>query len=137
VAGVDLAPIEPPLENENVVAFCADLTESTVAERLLDAVGGQADVVLADAAPKLSGVRATDRAREQALLEAIEALLPRLLRRGGDLLVKILEAPEAQAVERRLRRRFARSKSLKPGASRRGTSERYLLARGYTGAAEP
>ena len=90
-------------------------------------------MVLSDAAPKLTGVRATDRAREEALLEAIEALLAGILRPGGDLVLKILEGPEAQAVAQRLRQRFERAKTVKPRASRKGTTERYLVARGFRG----
>jgi len=135
VVGIDLAEIEPPLANENVFSFTGDLTEPSVLERVLETLAGWADVVLCDAAPKLTGVRAVDRAAEEALLTSVEAALPRLLRPGGALLLKILEGPEAQAVERRIRSRFERAKALRPEASRKGTSERYLLARGYRGPA--
>jgi 23S rRNA (uridine2552-2'-O)-methyltransferase len=134
VVGVDLAEIDPPLAEENAVALHGDLADPALAPRVLEALGGPADVLLSDAAPKLTGVRPTDRAREEALLEAVEAALPALLRPGGALLLKILEGPEAQAVERRMRRRFERSRALRPRASRKGTTERYLLARGYRGA---
>jgi len=137
VVGVDVAVIAPPIESANVIAIRGDLTQASVIEALLESLEGPADVLLSDAAPKLTGVRASDRAHEQALLEAIERALPRLLRRGGDALVKLLEGPEALEVDRRLRARFERAKSLKPAASRRGTSERYLLARGYRGPPEP
>ena len=129
VVGVDLAAIDPPLERANVAAFTGDLSDPRTGEALLDALGGAADVVLCDAAPKLTGVRPTDRAREEALLEAVEALLPRILRPGGDLLLKILESPEAQAIGRRIGGRFERAKTLRPSATRKGSSERYLLAR--------
>jgi 23S rRNA (uridine2552-2'-O)-methyltransferase len=128
---VDLAPIDEPLEEPNVAVLHADLASPEIAKRILDALGGPADVVLSDAAPKLSGVRASDRAREEELLEVVEALVPKLLHSGGSLLLKILEGPEAQAVERRLRARFARAKTVKPRASRQGSAERYLLARGF------
>lgn len=130
VVGVDKAPIDPPLENANVVAFVADLEETGVAQRILDALGGPADVVLSDAAPKLTGIRIADRANEERLLEAIEALVPDLLAPGGDLLLKIMEGPEAQAIDKRIRKGFTKSKTVKPEASRKGTTERYLLARG-------
>lgn len=133
VVGVDLAAIDPPLENANVVAFEGDIAEPAVLQRLLDALGGPADWLLSDAAPKLTGVRATDRAREEALLEAIEAAIPFLLRPGGGLALKILEGPEAQAIDRRIRGRFERAKTAKPAASRKGTTERYLVAHGYRG----
>ena len=130
VVGVDRTPLDPPLEEPNVAFLCADLAEPGLAEKVVGALGGPADCVLSDAAPKLTGVRITDRAHEERLLEAVEALLPRLLRPGGDLLLKILEGPEARAVEKRIRAGFDRARTLKPAASRKGTSERYLLARG-------
>jgi 23S rRNA (uridine2552-2'-O)-methyltransferase len=131
VAGVDLTPIEPALDNENVIALCGDLAEPGLPERLLGDLDGRADVLLCDAAPKLTGVRAADRAHEERLLESVESLIPKLLKSDGDLLLKILEGPEAQQIERRIRAGFASAKTLKPASSRKGSSERYLLARGY------
>ena len=129
VVGVDLTPLESGIGRDNVEVLEGDIGDPALIERLLELLGGPADLVLCDAAPKLTGVRATDRAREEALLEAVEAAVPRLLRPGGDLLVKILDAPEARAVELRLRRRFATARLLRPAATRKGSSERYLLAR--------
>lgn len=131
VVGVDLDAVDPPLENENVIAIQADLTDPETPRAVLAALGGPADVVLCDAAPKLTGIRATDRAREEALLEAVAALIPQLLRPGGALILKILEGPEAGAIEKRIRSRFERAKATRPEASRKGTSERYLVARGH------
>jgi 23S rRNA (uridine2552-2'-O)-methyltransferase len=133
VVGVDLAAVEPPLPDANVFALSGDLSDPSVIERLLAEAGGACDAVLSDAAPKLTGIRATDRAREEALLEAIAAAYPKLLAPGGTLLVKLLECPEAHAFELAVRKRFATTKVVKPKASRKGTTERYLLARGFTG----
>jgi 23S rRNA (uridine2552-2'-O)-methyltransferase len=131
VVGVDLAQVEP-FENENMIAIQADLEDSSVCERILEFLGGQqADVVLCDAAPKLTGVRERDRASEERLLEAVEALLPRLLAPRGDLLVKILEGPEAQQIDRRIRQSFGKAKTARSSATRKGSSERYLVARDY------
>lgn len=130
VVGVDRASIDPPLENPNVFAFVADLEEAGIAARILEALGGPADALLSDAAPKLTGVRVTDRANEERLLESVEALIPQLLKPGGDLLLKIMEGPEAQVIDKRIRTGFAKAKTVKPKASRKGTTERYLLAQG-------
>ena len=135
VVGVDVAGVDPPIKNENVISLCGDLTDPDIATRLVEALGGRADVLLSDAAPKLTGVRVTDRVREEAVLEAVERLLPELLRAGGALLLKVLEGPEAQVVERRIRGAFERARPLRPAATRRGSAERYLLARGYLGGA--
>ena len=123
IVGIDRAAIEPPLSLSNVVALEGDLADPETRARLLDALGGPADVVLSDAAPKLTGIRDRDRAAEEDLLCAVEALLPGLLRPGGDLLLKILEGPEARA------------KTVKVRATRKGSSERYLLARAFEGGA--
>jgi 23S rRNA (uridine2552-2'-O)-methyltransferase len=131
VVGVDLAAIAPPIPYETVIAFRADLVEPGVAARILDALGGPADAVLSDAAPKLTGIRATDRAHEEALLEAIEALLPPLLRPGGTLVAKLLEGPEAQSIAKRLQERFASARITKSQATRKGSSEKYLIARNF------
>jgi 23S rRNA (uridine2552-2'-O)-methyltransferase len=133
VVGVDLQAMDPPLNIANTIALCGDLGDPALRDEVLAALGGApADVVLSDAAPKLTGVRPTDRAREEALLLAIEAVLPAVLRPGGTLLLKVLDGPEAQAAVERIRTRFATARTLKPRASRRGTSERYLLARRFT-----
>jgi 23S rRNA (uridine2552-2'-O)-methyltransferase len=129
VVGVDLAPVDP-LPEPQVRLLRADLSEPGLAARVLEALGGPADVVLCDAAPKLTGIRDRDRALEEGLLLAVERLVPEVLRPGGDLLLKILESPEARGVEKRLAARFERAKATRPTATRSGSSERYLLARG-------
>jgi len=131
VIGVDRAAVDEPLGLAQVSTLEADLGDPGLPQLVTQALGGLADVVLSDAAPKLTGIRASDRALEEELLEAVVKLLPQVLRPGGDLLLKILEGPEAQAIEKGLRTRFARAKTHKPSASRKGTSERYLLARDF------
>ncbi len=134
VVGVDKAPIDPPLDLANVIAIVGDLSEPGVAERILEALGRKADVLLCDAAPKLTGIRATDRAREEELLTVVARLIPRLLRPGGDLLLKLFDSPEADAAARAIGIGFEKKIGTRPEATRKGSSERYLLARGYRGA---
>jgi 23S rRNA (uridine2552-2'-O)-methyltransferase len=127
VVGIDRASIDPPLELANVFALTGDLSNPACAQQILEALAGRADVVLSDAAPKLTGIRATDRAREEALLEAIEVLVPQLLATGGSAVVKLLDCPEAEMFRRRLAGRFAKSRVLKTAATRQGSAERYLV----------
>jgi len=131
VVGVDLVPLEPPLKNENVFSFVGDLEDSKICEQILNYLGAPCDVLLSDAAPKLTGVREVDRAAEERLLGAVENLIPLLLQPDGSLLVKLLECPEAQAFQRRIGQSFAAAKTVRAGATRKGSTERYLLARGY------
>ncbi len=134
VVGVDLAAVEAPITAAEVVSLVGDLEDPEIAAKLCAALGAErADVVLSDAAPKLTGVRERDRANEERLLEAVEALLPRLLAKGGAFVVKILEGPEAQVIDKRIRQAFEQAKTVKLDATRKGSSERYLVARGYRG----
>ncbi len=134
VVGVDLAAVEPPIPAAQVISLVGDLEDPEIAAKLCAALGAErADVVLSDAAPKLTGVRERDRANEERLLEAVEALLPRLLAKGGAFVVKILEGPEAQVIDKRIRQAFEQAKTVKLDATRKGSSERYLVARGYRG----
>jgi len=131
VVGVDRVAIEPPLDLTNVIALQLDLMQPGVGEAILEALGGFADALLCDAAPKLSGVRARDRANEESLLARISDLVPKLLRPGGNLLLKLMDGPESDAAVRRMRPMFERVKTSRPEASRKGTSERYLVGSGY------
>jgi 23S rRNA (uridine2552-2'-O)-methyltransferase len=137
VVGVDLAPIEPPLDLANVVAIVGDLSDPAISREILARLGGPADVLVCDAAPKLTGVRATDRAREEALLEAVEARLGEILGPGGSAVLKLLDCPEAESFRTRLTPRFARARILHPEATRKGSSERYLLLRDFRAALPP
>jgi len=131
VVGVDLAAIDPPLGARNTIALVGDIEDPAIHERILDHLGGACDVLLSDAAPKLTGVREVDRAAEERLLDAVERLVPLLLRADGILLVKLLECPEARNFQRRVAAAFASTKTVQAAATRKGSSERYLLARGY------
>ena len=134
VVGVDRAEVDPPIPMPQVTALIGDLEDPDISERVRKSLQGElAEVLLSDAAPKLTGVRETDRAQEERLLEAIEALIPRLLEPGGSLLLKILEGPEAQVVDRRIRALFEKAKTVKLASTRKGSTERYLVARGYRG----
>ncbi len=133
VVGIDLVAIEPPLSLANVEALVGDMTESSVGARIREALGGPCDVLLSDAAPKLTGVRERDDAAEENLLLAVEALSDSLLKKGGDLLIKLLECPEAQSFQQRLRSCYSSVKTVKSAATRKGSRERYLLARGFQG----
>lgn len=136
VVGIDRAEVDPPIPLAQVTALVGDLEDPDISERVRKFLGRErANVLLSDAAPKLTGVRETDRAHEERLLEAIEALIPQILEPGGSLLLKILEGPEAQVVDRRIRTLFEKAKTVKLASTRKGSTERYLVARGYRGEA--
>ena len=140
VVGVDLAAIEPPLEFANAIALTGDLSQPAVRKAVIEAAGGPADVLLSDAAPKLTGVRATDRAHEEALLAAIEAALSELLAAGGALVLEAHgrsgSAGGRAAPARALRKRALAAPGREPQGHDRALLDRmWLSAVGWATAA--
>jgi 23S rRNA (uridine2552-2'-O)-methyltransferase len=131
LVGVDLTPIAP-LAAPNVVLLAADVRAPGLVAEVLASLGGQADVVLSDLAPKLSGVRATDEAHAAELAATTLGLLPALLRPGGSLLTKLFMGPDYQTLVDRVRGCFAQVRTTRPEATRRGSAELYLVGSDYS-----
>ena len=90
-----------------------------------------ADLVLSDIAPNLSGVRANDQARSMDLAERVLEFAERVLKPGGDLLVKLFQGEGVDQYKKELNLRFQNVMVRKPSASRDSSREFYVLARGY------
>lgn len=125
VVGVDIEEIEPL---PGVVFVHGDFSEPRVVERIAAALGGAADAVLSDAAPKLTGVREVDRAAQEELCLAALAVAERVLRPDGALILKGFPGPEADRFRARLRERFAAVAETRPQGKRASSKEFYWIA---------
>ena len=130
--GVDVVPIDP-LRAPNVTLVTGDIREAAVLDDLRTRLGGHADVVLSDVAPKLTGVRAVDEARTAELVSAVIGSLATLLRPGGRALVKLFMDATYPETVARMRGLFDRVRSTRPNASRRGSAEIYVAGEGFGG----
>jgi 23S rRNA (uridine2552-2'-O)-methyltransferase len=128
VVAVDLRPLDQP-DIAGAVSLVGDIREPAVLQELMRSLGGQADVLLSDMAPKLSGVRDRDRVAADELARATLVVADLLLKPGGCLLMKLFMSGETEALLREMRGRFASVKLSRPEASRRGSAETYLIAR--------
>jgi 23S rRNA (uridine2552-2'-O)-methyltransferase len=131
VVGLDLEPIAPI---DGATVLQGDVFEPDTAARLEEALGGPAQLLLSDLAASSTGQRAVDRLRAEALGEAVLALVPELLAPGGNALIKLVRGAEADVVAE-ARRTFARVRLVRPEATRRESSEIYLLGLRYRGRA--
>jgi 23S rRNA (uridine2552-2'-O)-methyltransferase len=134
VVGVDRVPIAP-LPEPNVTVVTGDITEVQTQERVARACGAQADLLLSDLAPKLTGVRARDEAHAQDLAECVFQFAERILKPGGKLVVKLFMGPELPRFVTRLRARFRDVRLTRPEATRRESAEIYAVASGFRTAA--
>lgn len=127
VVGIDRLEMKPVAGAE---ILRADLSDAGVVEKLREALGGPADVVLCDIAPNLTGIRDVDAANQAELAELTCDCTAAVLKPGGTLFVKAFEGEGSRDLRARLETDFRSVKRLKPAASRDRSSEFYLLARG-------
>jgi 23S rRNA (uridine2552-2'-O)-methyltransferase len=126
VVATDILPMEPLSGVEFVQG---DFREEEVFGRVLALLPeGQVDVVLSDMAPAMSGVDVTDQARSMHLSELALDMASRVLKRGGDALIKVFQGAGFENLVKGARSEFARVKVVKPQASRARSAEMYLLA---------
>jgi 23S rRNA (uridine2552-2'-O)-methyltransferase len=127
VVGIDLAEVAPV---GDAVVLQGDIFDEAIAERIVAALGGRADVLLSDVAPASTGRRSVDRLRAEAIGEAVLALLPHLLAPGGGLVLKLLRGADT-GLAAEARRQFRQARLIRPQATHRESSEIYLVATGY------
>ncbi len=134
VLGVDLQEVEPIAGAElHQLDFLQDGAEDQVKAWL----GGRADVVLSDMAAAASGHKATDHLRIVALVEAALAFAFDVLEDGGTFVAKVLAGGAENAMQVLLKRNFTKVANVKPAASRADSSEKFVVAMGFRGRADP
>jgi 23S rRNA (uridine2552-2'-O)-methyltransferase len=128
VVGVDLLPMDPVMGS---VVLVGDFTEPAVQARLLEALGGKADLVLTDMAPNTTGHTATDHLRIMALAEAALEFAVDVLAEGGSFVAKVFQGGAERPMLDQMKRRFTTVRHAKPPASRKESSELYVVATGF------
>jgi 23S rRNA (uridine2552-2'-O)-methyltransferase len=134
VVGIDLLPTEPL---DGVTILHMDFMEDTAPARLRDALGGPADLVLSDMAANTVGHPQTDHLRTMALVEAGLEFAREILSPGGAYVAKVLAGGADRQLVAELKRSFSSVKHAKPPASRKDSSEWYVVAQGFKGGSGP
>lgn len=133
VVGIDLLPTDAI---EGVTILQMDFMEESAPARLKEALGGPADLVLSDMAANTVGHQQTDHLRTMALVEAGLEFAREVLRPGGAYVAKVLAGGADNQLVAELKRNFATVKHAKPPASRKDSSEWYVVAQGFKGEAQ-
>jgi len=134
VVGIDLLPTDPI---DGVAILQMDFMDDAAPEKLTEALGGPADLVLSDMAANTVGHPQTDHLRTMGLVEAGLEFARDILRPGGAFVAKVLAGGADNDLVAELKRNFATVKHAKPPASRKDSSEWYVVAQGFKGAAAP
>lgn len=126
VVGVDRQRIDPL---DGVELIRGDLTDEATREELQARIG-EADVVLSDMAPNMSGQYELDHARSVHLARQAFAVAREVLAPGGDLVVKAFDGPDTDGLKADMDDAFEYVRTVRPDASRDESSELYLVGKG-------
>ena len=128
IIGLDLLPMEPI---EGVTFIHGDFREPDVLARLeAELTGRQADVVVSDMAPNLSGIESADAARVEHLIELAIEFAQGHLKPDGALVAKVFHGSGYSQLVNLFKANFRIVKPLKPKASRDRSSETFLIGMG-------
>ncbi len=130
VVGIDLLEVEPI---EGVEIFQMDFMDEDAPRVLEEALGGKADLVMSDMAANTVGHKQTDHLRTMGLVEAGAWFAVENLEKGGTFLAKVLAGGTDKDLLDLLKKHFKTVKHAKPPASRKGSSEWYVIAQGFKG----
>ena len=133
IVGIDLLPMDPI---EGVAFLQMDFMDEAAPDRLKEALGSPADLVLSDMAANTVGHPQTDHLRTMALVEAGLEFAREVLRPGGAYVAKVLAGGADNDLVAELKRNFTSVKHAKPPASRKDSSEWYVVAQGFKGTGE-
>ena len=134
VVGIDLLPTDPI---EGVAILQMDFMDEAAPDRLRETLGSEADLVLSDMAANTVGHQQTDHLRTMALVEAGLLFATEVLRPGGAYVAKVLAGGADNQLVAEMKRHFTTVKHAKPPASRKDSSEWYVIAQGFRGRDEP
>ena len=131
VVGVDLAPVKNP--PAGAITIAGDILDASVAARAANELGGRANLVTSDLAPKLTGIAARDEARSRELIDAALAFAIAILAPSGAMVAKLFMGAEFKQVVDSFKRHFVNVEVTRTKASRPGSSELYIVAREFRG----
>ena len=130
VVGIDLLPVDPL---DGVAILQLDFMADAAPERLVEALGRAPALVLSDMAANTVGHPQTDALRTMGLVEAALAFALDVLEPGGAFVGKVFAGGADTALVAEMKRNFASVKHAKPPASRKASSEWYVVAQGFKG----
>ena len=133
VVGIDLLPTDPI---EGVTILQMDFMADDAPASLREALGCPADLVLSDMAANTVGHQQTDHLRTMGLVEAAIEFAAEILRPGGAFVAKVLAGGADSGLVAAMKRHFTSVKHAKPPASRKGSSEWYVVAQGFKGGSD-
>jgi 23S rRNA (uridine2552-2'-O)-methyltransferase len=128
IIGIDLLEMDPI---QGVTLCMGDFSKDETIEQLKAILKGPADIVLSDMAPSSTGYRQIDHLRITVLVEEAFYFAKEVLVEGGTFVAKVLQGGVDGGILNILKQSFETIKHVKPKASRKDSSEMYVVAMGF------
>lgn len=128
VLGVDLKEIKP-ITIGNVITIVGDITDPEIQQQIIGIFNGKIDVVLSDMSPDVIGQWEVDQYRQIYLARIALNLAQILIKDDGWFITKIFQGGEHVQFIKEVQQIFNMVKNFKPKASRKQSSERYIIAK--------
>ncbi len=126
VVGVDLLPIE---EIGGVETIKGDIRLESTVKRIREVTKQEADVVICDAAPNLSGNWSYDHARSIDLATSALDCAIKILKPGGRFVVKVFQGDMFPDYLNKVQQYFAKVQAFSPEARRKQSAEMYIVGK--------
>lgn len=128
VMGVDTAYVE---EIPGAHLLRASVEDEFLADDIMDYFGRRVNAVICDMSPSVTGNWSVDHARQISLNYSCSKIMDRVLASGGNAVFKVFDGDYSDEFRRYMDGRFSRTKTTKPKASRKPSSELYLVCMGF------
>jgi len=127
VVGIDISSIKA---DKDIVFLRGDVTKEESINRLRHVIGKrEIDVIISDMSPNISGNYSVDQARSVFLCEQALKTVNFFLKKNGNFLCKIFEGEDLEFIIKKIKSMFKIVKQFNPPASRKSSSEVYIIAK--------
>ncbi|NCO03642.1 MAG: RlmE family RNA methyltransferase [Alphaproteobacteria bacterium] len=131
VVGLDILEMD---ELPGVDTIQMDFMDDNAPDKLIEMMKGEkADIVMSDMAPNTIGHRNTDHLRIMMLVEAAYYFAKDVLKEDGTFIAKVRQGGTQNELLAAMKKDFKTIKHIKPPASRKESSETYMIAQGFRG----
>ena len=128
VMGVDTSYVE---EIPGAGLLRASVEDEFLADDIMDYFGRRINAVICDMSPSVTGNWSVDHARQISLNYSCSKIMDKVLASGGNAVFKVFDGDYSDEFRRYMDGRFSRTKTTKPKASRKPSSELYLVCMGF------
>ena len=120
-----------PFPEENFWGIKGDFTQEETINEIKRTLQGKAQVIISDAAPKLSGIKDLDQLRVMDLAQTVLQISDSVLKYKGNIIMKVFQGEGYPELLKEVKRNFQTVRTTKPPSSRKKSGEMYIVGRGF------